>query len=89
VSTVSAGYFTAKVTDRGAYSGKLTLAGRAYVLSGGFDSAGRATATIARPGLSPLNVQLQVDLSGGDQIRGRVATGGWSAELLADGSTKS
>jgi hypothetical protein len=84
VTVSSSGYFTASTSDRGAYSGRLTLAGRAYGLSGHFDSAGRATNVLARSRQSPLIVHLQLDLGGGDQIRGLVSDTNWTASLVAD-----
>ncbi|HXU78987.1 MAG TPA: hypothetical protein VN794_20585, partial [Methylomirabilota bacterium] len=78
------GYVTAKTTAQGSYSAKLNLAGKTYSLSGRFDAAGRATNTVARVGASALKVELQLDLSGGDQLRGRVSSGNWSSDLLAD-----
>jgi hypothetical protein len=80
----SSGYFSAKTTDKGAFSAKLLIGGRSYVLSGQFDANGEVTRTIPRPGMSALTVHLQLDLTGGDQIRGNLSTGTWSAELVAD-----
>src|SRR6185369_2433634 len=84
VTAATSGYLTAKTTDQGSYSAKLNLAGKTYPLSGRFDAQGRATATVARVGASALKVELQLDLSGGDQLRGRVSSGNWSSDLLAD-----
>ena len=80
----SSGYFTAKTTEKGAFTGKLLIGGRSYVVSGQFDAAGNVTRTIARPGASPLTLQLHLDLSGGDQIRGQVSSGNWAAQMVAD-----
>ena len=84
-SAASSGGFTAKVTTRGAYSAKLTLAGRSYSVSGAFSPAtSTASATLKRaPGLSPLTLTLRLDLSGGGQMLGSVATTNWSAALQA------
>jgi hypothetical protein len=84
VLPVSSGYFTAKTTDKGAFSGKLLIGGRSYVLSGQFDSTGQVTKSVPRPGLSSLNVHLHLDMTGGDQIRGEVTAGTWSAQVVAD-----
>jgi hypothetical protein len=84
VTTTSAGSFSGKVGANGVFSAKLLLAGRSYPLSGKFDAQGATTNTIARAGASPLTVQLQLDLSGGDQIRGRISSGNWTADLVAD-----
>ncbi len=84
VTPASAGYFSATATDRGAYSARVWLGNRNYSIAGRFDSLGRATNTIARPGAASLTVLLQLDLSGGDQIRGRVTDGTFWADLQAD-----
>src|SRR5206468_3396655 len=49
-----------------------------------FDASGRAASTVLRRGSTPLNVQLQLDLASGDQIRGSVSDGQWTAKLQAD-----
>src|SRR5260370_40835335 len=78
------GDFTGSRADRGGYSGRLILAGRAYGLSGHFDSAGRATNILVRSRQSTLPVHLQLDLGGGDQIRGLVSDTNWTASLVGD-----
>src|SRR6266542_1522166 len=87
VAPRSAGYFTAATTRKGAFSARVQLAGRRYSLSGQFDLAGQAEGTIPRPGTSPLHLELQLDLHGGDRLSGRVSDGSWSADLVADRAT--
>ena len=82
----SSGYFTATVTGRGAYSGSLMIAGSRFSFRGQFNSQGQATNTLLRAGLSSLTVELQLDMSGTDQITGRVSDGVWIAELLSNRS---
>ncbi|MEY2427329.1 MAG: hypothetical protein QOJ40_214 [Verrucomicrobiota bacterium] len=85
VQAASSGYLTAKTTARGAFSAKLWLGQGAYSCSGQFDPAtGSADRKIFRSGLSTLNIHLQLDLSGGDQISGHISDGHWTADLLAD-----
>ena len=85
VAVSSSGYFTATTTDRGAYTARLTMGSRAYSFSGQFDASGLAAKVISRgAGLPALSVKLQLDLAGGDQMRGHVSSGGWSAELVSD-----
>jgi hypothetical protein len=84
VTAARAGYVTAKVTTRGTFTGKLVLAGRTHSLSGTFDTGGHASIDVLRPGMTTLSVDLYVDVSGGTQLRGQVAAGSWSADLLAD-----
>jgi hypothetical protein len=85
VSVQSSGFFTATLTKKG-YSARILLGNHGYSVSGHFDSQGYAANTFRRGGkLSPLGLQLQVDLNGGDQIRGSIVnTNGWTAEILAD-----
>ncbi|SPE54973.1 exported hypothetical protein [Verrucomicrobia bacterium] len=83
VNSTSSGYFVATLTAKGAYSGRLTLAGRAYSFTGHFNSAGYATNTIGK-GPSAITVALQLDLSGGNQIQGQLSTSNWLAVVQAD-----
>jgi hypothetical protein len=84
LAAASSGYFTAKTTSKGTFSGKLLLSGRSYAFSGLFDATGHATKTIPRAGAPALTLNLQLDLSGGDQVRGQVSGGTWTAHLMAD-----
>src|SRR5258706_453693 len=84
VSAASAGYINAKTTDNGAYSVKLNLGSRNFAIAGRFNAQGLATNTVARPGATPVQIELQLDLSGGDQLIGRVTDGHWDASLLAN-----
>ena len=86
VSPASSGYFTAKTTAGRGYSAKLTMGATTYSISGTNDSLGNSqTHTIKRGALTPLTVTFQVDLAGGDQIRGQVKAGNaWTAGLFAD-----
>jgi hypothetical protein len=84
VTTASAGYYAATLTSKGTFSARLTLAGRSYPVSGSFDNSGAANATIARGKQSSLKVHLQLDVSGGNQIKGSVTDNHWVADLLAD-----
>ncbi len=80
----TSGSFTAITTAKGAYSGKLVLAGQKYTISGAFDSTGRATNSIARKLASAITMELAVSESDPDEISGRVTDGSWSADLIAD-----
>lgn len=85
-SALSSGYFSASVTRGGAYSAKLLLGAQTYSMAGKFNPAtGLDTQVVKRAqGLAPLTVQLQLDLSTGEQISGFVAGGSaWSAELFS------
>ena len=86
VSPASSGYFTAKTTPGKGYSAKLTMGATTYSISGAFDKSGNSEIeTINRGVLTPLTVTFQIDLSGGDQIRGQVKAGtAWTAVLVAD-----
>ena len=85
VTVSSSGYFTARTTAKGAYTGKLFVGGKGYTLAGRFDAAGLATNTVTLTSGATVTVNLQLDLTGGDQIRGTVNRAGrWSADLLAD-----
>ncbi len=83
VTTFSSGYFTATTTERRTFTAKISIGSRTWSVSGLFDSQGSVTRTIVIKGQNSLTVQLRLDLSGGEQIRGRITDGVWSAELLA------
>jgi hypothetical protein len=84
VTPASAGYFTASTTAKGAISAKLVLGGRSYAFSGAFNSSGMATGKIARGALHSLNLRLQLDLAGGNQITGSLSDSHWTSQIVAN-----
>ena len=90
----SSGYLTFTVGDRGAYSAKLLLNGRAYRLHGILAPDGTGDYTIARPNTNYLRAHFYLDLTNGtDRLDGYVteetAIGDviWSSELVLDRAT--
>jgi len=82
-SVESSGSFSATVSSAGAFSARLDLGAANYSFSGEFNPlTGVASKTVPR-GLSPINVQLQLDLSGGP-MTGTVNDGTWTADLVAN-----
>ena len=85
----SSGFFAATTTDLGAYSAKVTLAGRVIPISGKFALDGMATNVIVRPDLANLiTVLLQLHFPDDssnlvDQISGELLGGNWTAGLTA------
>lgn len=84
ISITNAGYFSAALADKGTFSSKWQFAGATYSLMGAFLADGTYSNTIARRGLSPLTVQLQLDFTGGETITGTISDGTWTAELAAN-----
>jgi hypothetical protein len=84
VTHQSSGFFSANVTSKGGFTGKLQLAGKIHTVSGTFSAVGSASNSISRPGLSPISLQLQLDLSSGDVLTGQISDGNWTAELFAN-----
>jgi uncharacterized repeat protein (TIGR03803 family) len=85
VASTSSGFFTFTVTDKGKLSGSVQMAGGRYSMSGQFDASGRAGLTITRLRLSPLRLELQLDITQGtDQVTGTLSDGAWVAELAGD-----
>jgi hypothetical protein len=92
VSPESSGFFSGTVTPGGAYSYGLVLGNHGFHGSGRFNPTnGLATnifnwgTTRAGTRYSLLSVWLQLDMSGGDQIRGTVALDtNWFSDLQAD-----
>ena len=84
----SSGSFTLKLTDQGAYTGKLLLAGKSHSFSGRFNLDGQATNYITCGTNSALTLEMLLDLSTNqtDRIIGTVGDGVWMAELLANRS---
>src|ERR1051326_88286 len=84
VTITNAGYFSAALADKGTFSSKWRFAGATYSLAGAFSAGGSYSNAIARRGLSPLSVQLRLDLSGAETITGTISDGIWTAELAAN-----
>jgi len=83
VATSDAGYFSAVVSYRATYTGKLSQGGRTYSFTGKFDANGKGTSVVARPGTTPFLMTLQLD-AGTEQIHGYLKSSTLGAELLAD-----
>src|SRR5207249_3872795 len=56
VNVGRSGYFVAKITDRGTFSGKLTIGNHSSSFSGRFDDAGSARVSVARSGARTLSL---------------------------------
>jgi hypothetical protein len=79
----SSGSFVATVTGAGAYSAKLRLGAGNYSFSGAFSAIGATSKSIARSGLAPITVELQLGLTNGP-LAGTISAGAWTADLVAD-----
>lgn len=84
ITLTNAGYFSAVLADKGTFSSKWQFADATYSLAGAFLADGTYSNAIARHGLSPLTVQLQLDFTGGETITGTISDGIWIARLTAD-----
>lgn len=82
IEFTNSGYFSASLTSQGKLSAKLQLGGASYSLSGPVSAGGWYSNAIARKGLPPLVVQLQVDLSGGNAVTGLVTCASWTNSSL-------
>ncbi|HWQ92497.1 MAG TPA: hypothetical protein VN673_12565 [Clostridia bacterium] len=83
VCTGSSGYVIVATTGP-AYSARIRMGTKDYVFSGRFNTFGVASKTVARSGLTPLTVKLQLDMAGGNRVVGIVSSAGWSSTLLAN-----
>ncbi|MEI7728714.1 MAG: kelch repeat-containing protein [Verrucomicrobiota bacterium] len=73
------------VTDKGTFTGQLTYQGKAYPAGGTFDVGGVFSNSIARGKDPALQIMMNLDLSGGNGISGRIKQGTtWAADLWAD-----
>ena len=71
----NSGQIGIRLGNRGAFSGKVTLAGTAHGFRGQFDPAGRAQVSILRGARPPIAISLVLDLiEGGSTIDGTVST---------------
>ena len=80
----TSGFITASVTDHGAFSGRLTLAGKAVPFSGRFTPGGVTQLRLPRRGSNPLTLELRLSADGAGQFVGGLTDGSWVAEVLAD-----
>jgi hypothetical protein len=78
----SSGSIVADVTSTGFYTARICKGALSYSFSGDFSLTGAAFKTIARQGLNPLTVELQLDLTNGP-MTGSVSDGNWTADLEA------
>lgn len=80
----SSGALTLTLTDPGKFSASLRFGGKSVSFSGQFDLEGTATKTVTFQTTNQLTVSLWLDLLyGTESITGSVASGNWSAPLLA------
>jgi hypothetical protein len=85
VRPADAGYVTAVVGSTGGYTINFKMGLRVISLAGKFDPAGKAHREIPRgAGKQPLVLDLSVDLSGTDQLKGSLSDGSISGDFLAD-----
>jgi len=84
VTMTNAGYFSAILADKGTFSSKCQFANVTYSLSGAFSLLGTFSNAIPRTGQSPLIIQLQLDLAGGEMITGTISDGIWIAQVVAN-----
>ena len=75
-STLSAGGANIAVTGSGAFTGSIQLSGASYAVNGVFLPDGTYSASLPRPGKTPISVVLQLDISNGtNQITGTISDG--------------
>lgn len=83
VAVESAGLVTILTTTRGTFTGNLQTRGRRYLFSGRFNAQGQASVSARRVGLSPLTLEMQVNLDDPSQLSGSVSDTSWTATLNA------
>ncbi len=81
----SAGFFTLKLSSRQTFSGKISVDGGSYSMSGLMNYwSGQTRIIVPRKGKNALIVDLQLPFDGSDQMTGTIGNGDWSANLLGD-----
>jgi hypothetical protein len=83
----NSGWFSATVTSGGRFSSTVRLAGKSYRFAGQFSAAGTFAGAVPRRGLTPLSVQLQLDLGDADRITGTLGGSGFTAQVRAHRAT--
>jgi uncharacterized repeat protein (TIGR03803 family) len=82
VTASSAGAVTVTLTRQGRFSGQLHLGNATRGFTGQFGTNRVAQARLTRPGLSPLQINLQMVVSDdNDEIAGMVSDGSWNAQI--------
>ena len=76
----SSGFLSAAVKSSGSFTAKIQLAGLPYSFSGQFSATGLWSNSIARKGLTPVSVQLKLDLLN-TNLSGQFSDAVWTAEL--------
>jgi thermitase len=87
VTTQSSGYFTIAVRKTGAFSGRISLAGKRYGIHGQFDTNGEVTLEIPRRLNSSLTLALRIDAATtADHVSGTLtdSTNHWNAQVASD-----
>ncbi len=86
VTVGTSGFFSAKTTASGGYSGSLVMGGASHSISGKFNASGLATNTVRLTTGQTLTVQLKLDLSGSDRLTGVISEGSlaYVAQVDAD-----
>lgn len=78
-SVATSGLINVAISPIGSFTGRLTLAGANYTLSGRFDINGTATVSIPRRNLPALTISLQLDVAGSGGISASVSDGSFTA----------
>ena len=85
--SLGSGFITINLTTSGTFTGTLQIGLTKWPFTGQFDVTGSAAIVVARGKMTPVNLALQLDLSGGlDQITGAAtaADNSWTSDLNAD-----
>ncbi|MBC8002597.1 MAG: hypothetical protein H7X97_08425 [Opitutaceae bacterium] len=84
IQFTNAGFISLTLADKGAFSGKLLLAGGTHLFTGGFRIDGTATFRVPRTGKPPLTNQLILDLVGTERLTGTVSDGAFQVAIEAE-----
>lgn len=85
VALESSGLFTATTRSGQSLAAKIQLAGERHFFRVQFDSANRASNSVARAGANPLTVLLELNPTNIErQITGSISDGNWTAQLVAE-----
>jgi hypothetical protein len=86
VHHTNSGAFKLTLTDHGAYSSSIRIAGKTYAASGTFNLDGQASNIVKRTGFAPLQIAWSLNLNGADNVIGTLTASNWTqaAQLSGD-----
>ena len=85
VVPATSAFLTLQLEEPGSFSGRLAIGGASYSFHGQFSVSGSITVPVMRPGLVPVSLTMQLDLTNNsNSLTGTATDGIWISPLLAE-----